>query len=200
MNPRHLGDCLDYYKRWFLHDLLGLVDVAAIPMFSGEWLDADKALYERMVGVTIIQHNDVPNRRDRLDYFLPATIPANAQKDIFLDPDTGFRIVTARPQRRQYSEYLFAEEVDVLLQTGSERLAIIYDQSISHGSELESATLKLRELGHLGLHAFAYCAQVAMIAVSRSPSRVEQITQTVRCNEQIPQDRFRSTTETRNVA
>ncbi len=196
MNSRYLGDCFDFYKHWFLHDLLGIAHVVAIPMFSSEWSAADCALYECLVGVTIIQECIVPNRRDRADYFLAAAAPAHVTKDVFLDPDTGFRVRPGLPARRRYDEYLFAAEVrDSLLPPDSTRLAVIYDQSVSRGSELESATQKLRVLRSLELYAFAYCAQVAMIGVSRNEPRVRDIVTSIRQRNNIPQDRFQAAHE-----
>lgn len=138
-------------------------------MFTDNWTAADWSLYERLLGVEIIQNALVPNQSQRSDYFAAALTAQNATRDLFFDPDTGFRLRTVLPARCRFDEYLFATELQgVLLPPDSNRLAVIYDQSISRGSELESAQRKLSELEQMGLFAFAYCAQVAMIGVSSS--------------------------------
>lgn len=201
MNYRHLGDCLDYYKRWFLRELLGFSQTAAFPMFTDDWRDDDKSIYERLIGVRIIQHEMAPDTRERVNYFRPATTAPHSDADIFLDPDTGFRLPGRLPQGRRAQEYIFSDDLSTLLaRPDSTRLIVIYDQSISRGSELDSAELKLRALFDLGYHAFAYCAQVAMLCVSRSSLRVGQAMNAIRNADYLPQDRILATHELTNVA
>src|SRR5687767_13925854 len=60
----------------------------------------------------------------------------------------------------------------VLLRGG---VAVIYDQSIARGSELESATAKLQSLRSMEFWGFAYAAQVAMVIVSRDRERIVKL-------------------------
>jgi hypothetical protein len=49
---------------------------------------------------------------------------------------------------------------------------VVYDQSISRCSAVESVERKLQTLAGLGLSAFAYCTQVAMVVIYRDQSRL----------------------------
>ena len=37
MKPEYLGDCLDFYRRWFLEEFFTGEQLAAIPMLTAEW-------------------------------------------------------------------------------------------------------------------------------------------------------------------
>jgi hypothetical protein len=153
MKPDYLGDCLDFYKRWFLGEFFPREQLDAIPMLTEGWpTPADKALYSSLLGVRVIQDAIVPNVADRSTYFQVANQAGSEAKDIFFDPDTGLRL-GRRPNRRRFDEYLFGHELlEFILPVGSSRVAVVYDQSIARGTEVESAELKLQALRtNLGL-------------------------------------------------
>jgi len=66
MKPEYLGDCLDFYKRWFLAEFFPRERLAAIPMLTEPWTSSsDPAIYAALVGVEVIQEELVPNQADR---------------------------------------------------------------------------------------------------------------------------------------
>jgi len=191
MKREYLGDCSDFYKRWFLAESFPGTQLGAIPMLTDEWDDNDADLYSRLLGVEVIQRETLPNRcpQDpvRVEYFQVAL--NDLSRDIFLDPDTGLRIGDP-PRRRRFDEYLFASELsEILCPRESRRVAIIYDQSIARGNEVGYMQQKVSDLYELGLFALAYCAQVAMVAVSRCDERIHQLHQAVTQLAYLPGDR-----------
>jgi len=191
MKPDYLGDCLDFYKRWFLAEFFPHERLDAVPMITETWpSSADRAMYSELVGVQIIQDAIVPNAAERSAYFDVLARQGHETKDIFLDPDTGLRL-GSRPKRRRFDEYLFGHELlEFILPIGSKRVAVIYDQSIARGSDAEEyGQIKMHGLRDMGLSAFAYCAQVAMVVVSRDNDRVNALHQHVKGLVHLPKDR-----------
>jgi hypothetical protein len=191
MKPGYLGDCLDFYKRWFLAEFFPRERLDAVPMLTEPWPSpVDKALYSALVGVQVIQDAIVPNAAERSAYFQVLGQSGHEAKDVFLDPDTGLRL-GPRPRRRRFDEYHFGHELpEFILPIGSKRVAVIYDQSIARGSEAEEyADLKMQVLRGMGLSAFAYCAQVAMVVVSRDTGRINTLHQHAQGLAHLPQDR-----------
>lgn len=192
MKPGYLGDCLDFYKRWFLAEFFPRENLDAVPMLTEPWPSpADRALYSALVGVQIIQDTIVPNTAERSGYFQVLGHSGHEGRDVFLDPDTGLRL-GPRPKRRRFDEYLFGRELlEFILPIGSSRVAVVYDQSIARGSEAEEyAVLKMQVLRGMGLSAFAYCAQVAMVVVSRDSARITALHQHAQGLPHLPQDRI----------
>ena len=64
-------------------------------------------------------------------------------------------------------------------------------RSIARGGEVESAERKLQELHERGLCALAYCAQAAMVVVSRDRERVEDLYRRALAMGYLPRDRVR---------
>lgn len=176
MKPKYLGDCLDFYKRWFLREFFPGRRLAALPMLTEPWGNAnDAAVYGALLGVDVIQDQVLPNVKERLGYFDTAMHPDNSTRDLFLDPDTGLKI-GKRPKDKRYDEYLFDQELtDYLLPVDSGRVAVIYDQSLARGSEVKSTSAKLHSLGSMKLWGLAYAAQAAMVIVSRDRERISMI-------------------------
>jgi hypothetical protein len=174
MKPKYLGDCLDFYKRWFLKEFFPNERLLGVPMLTESWNDdAQAQLYSALIGVDVVQREIIPNRRDRSDYFQALADGGIIARNVFLDPDTGLR-VGCRPKGRRFDEYLFDHELNHILQD-SDRVAVIYDHSIARGAEVEFAEQKLRALCAKNYSAFAYCAQVAMVVVSRSRNKISAI-------------------------
>jgi hypothetical protein len=191
VKPGYLGDCPDFYKRWFLAEFFPGERLDAVPMLTEPWPSpADRELYSALVGVQVIQDAIVPNAAERSAYFHVIVQSGHEAKDLFLDPDTGLRL-GPRPRRRRFDEYLFGHELlEFILPIGSNRVAVVYDHSIARGSEPEEyAELKMQPLHDMGLSAFAYCAQVAMLVVSRNNGRIIGLHQHAQSLAHIPQDR-----------
>jgi len=172
MERNYLGDALDYYKRWFLQEACKdlLRELRVIPMSAQELGQDDRRTYAALLGVpleSLILTNAVPNCRHRNGYFIPAR--EHPRSDFFADPNTGLRLGN-KPQRRSYSDYLFDHDVRLLLPEHSDRLLVVYDQSISRGCEIECVLSKITMLRKEFL-AVAYCAQAAMLVLGRPEAR-----------------------------
>lgn len=192
MKPRYLGDCLDFYKRWFLAEFFPQTRLLAVPMLTEPWTEhGDADVYSELLKIEIIQPDLVPNCEARDRYFQPLRLDAHRDRDVFFDPDTGLR-VGSRPSRRRFDEYVFAHEIqDQVLPESSSRVVVVYDQSISRGSEVESAGDKIRALLGLKLYALAYCAQAAMVVISRNRTRIEALYERAIRLPHLPADRVR---------
>jgi hypothetical protein len=177
MNPEFLGDSYDFYKRWFLDEFFPYMQLDAVPMLTGKgFTRKDKMLYQSLVGVRVIQDALVPRKTDRPGYFRVACQSEYASIDIFFDPDTGLRLGGDPPSGRPRNKYLFDSELASVLPDGSNRVAVVYDQSLTNGKLVESARQKLQSLRrNYNLAAFAYCAHVAMVVVSRNVKRVKAL-------------------------
>jgi hypothetical protein len=140
-------------------------------MFTEDWIPEEIDLYASILGVSRenVIDRPVPNQKERTEYF------SQVESDAFVDPDTGLRILHERPakgrreQRPEWSDYLFYPELRSLLPDGSDRLVVVYDQSVGRGSEREHVEVKL-----LALKPFlsvAYAAQAGMFVVGRESSK-----------------------------
>ena len=188
MEHEYLGDALDYYKRWFLKEACAkqLVDLKALPM-SLEGFGDNMTKYAALLGMAegdVILREPVPNQRDRKKYFAFANDFPNS--DLFADPNTGFYIGRKSP----YANYLFGRDADVLLPAGTNRVLVVYDQSISRGSEIGSAVGKITTLKPRFL-ALAYCAQAAMLILARQDAldRMESIRDQLQQLDYVRHDR-----------
>ncbi|HEX4054681.1 MAG TPA: hypothetical protein VHX86_10490 [Tepidisphaeraceae bacterium] len=177
MKKRYLGDVLDFYKRWFLREACSsaLSELRVLPMFTEAWLPEEIDVYASILGVSRgdIRSQSVPNQRDRGDYFTLGSA------DVFIDPDTGLRILHERPskgrrdQRPQWSEFLFLPELRHLLLEHSDRIVVVYDQSIGRGSEREHVETKLRSMApYLSV---AYAAQAGMFALGQEAAKARLV-------------------------
>jgi hypothetical protein len=181
MNVKHLGDALDSWKGWLLHQLgPQLRPVYVVPMFTDErpWPAECLALYARIlrvqpghIGLASRTFNDA----DRGDYFERAAHGVPNGMDVFIDPDNG---PWTRNVRRKRDKYVRASEVGRLLQDDAERVALVYRHE-SRSCTLESLLAYVTNFVS-GMAADAYgvglhCGVTTMIAVSRSDKRIADL-------------------------
>jgi hypothetical protein len=145
-------------------------------MFTGGWSAEDVRTYAAILGVSpddIAAGSPVPNDRNREHYF--SCVPRDLQADVFVDPDTGMRVLHERPEkgnrarRPQWSDYFFVPELQYVLPRDCDRIVAVYDQSLSRGSEREAVQTKL--LSVAPLLGLAYVAQAAMFVIGRDNAR-----------------------------
>jgi hypothetical protein len=177
VKKRYLGDVFDFYKRWFLREacLPVVSGLQVLPMFTEDWLLTDIDIYAAILGVSRndVRSQSVPNQKERAEYF------SQLRDDTFIDPDTGLRILHERPprgrreQRPKWSDFLFLPELRHLLPENSDRIVIVYDQSIGRGSEREHVEIKLRSIRpYLSI---AYAAQAGMFVLGQEASKVRLV-------------------------
>jgi hypothetical protein len=145
-------------------------------MYTDFWQKKQKLFYANLIEVEVVQCEQVPTWRRRQQFFQKSNSRELAKRDIFLDPDTGISI-KRRGNRRK--KYVFGEEIlDNFLSRRSKRAIVIYDHSLDHGVETKAEVKrKIRALRkkNRDLYAFAYCAQVAIVVLSRSPTRIKEL-------------------------
>ncbi len=195
MKPGYLGDCPDFYKRWFLTEFFPGEQLVAVPMVTESWGPMRTSdTYSKLLGVKVIQEalfpNLPPDAAQRAEYLRPAIAGEFASRDVFLDPDTGLCLDRRPPGDGRYDAYVFASELQRLLPAGSLRAAIVYDHSISRNESLAYARRKVERMRELDLFAFAYCAQVAMVVISRQEARIAGLYDSASRLAYLPQDRL----------
>lgn len=163
MNPEHRGDAKDLAKRGFL-DLVrrsGLAQALRIvPMFTGDFTKKDVHFYLSLLGFNredlVCKGRFGGSKEDRLAYFKVANRKAHLASDIFLDPDRG--LVRGSQRTILDVEVVTFIEVERLLPEGSQRVVLIYDESVSRSGRRQGMDEKLEQLAASAarLAAFAY--------------------------------------------
>jgi hypothetical protein len=197
MKSKMLGDSLDLYKRWFLKELLDMENVPTVLMRTGDWSEPDTRAYEALLPLKIVQAdlvpNDSPTSQNRKEYFERVKRTVDRGRDLFVDPNTGFRTESNLPEGRQYQEYFFLSELEFLLtDESSGRMVVFYDHSLSKSTPIEAAVNKLRSLPEKQIHWFAYCGQAAMIVASRQKRRVVQVADQAKKLPYLPSIRIKT--------
>src|SRR4051794_22229726 len=163
MNPRHHGDTKDLAKRGFLDLVRGSGWSRALrilPMFTGEFKGADIDAYLSLLGFArqdLISEEKVgTEKEERLAYFEKASKGENLASDLFLDPDRG--VVGQLKRKSRDPEVVTFEEVEGLLPKVTQRVLLIYDESVSRAGRRHGMEIKLEQLmaSSARLNAFAY--------------------------------------------
>ena len=178
MNLDYLGDALDHWKGSLIEHLQTaklLRDFAVDAMASDaeDWQQSDWTLFARLLRVNnsqVITHNRLLTI-DRPSYFAEIT----HQGDLFLDPDTGIKTGSVS----NLSQYLLPDEMHDLLGRKHERIVAVYQhiraQNPRHRLQNVVSALRLPD------RPFSCCSYesstVAMLFLSRNPSRVDGIYQ-----------------------
>jgi hypothetical protein len=185
MNAKHLGDSYDIVKQALLRALSGLGDWEAHPMLTAPFDEAQAASFSRLIGVELLSLEVLEQASDRKAYFAPA---AASGKHVFLDPDTGLRLLAGRD--RKCPAYLFGPELVEIAGRPAKRLTLVYDQCLARGSESAGLQTKLEWLMQQGLSGLAYQSHAAFILVTPDPVLLTRARDTLLCIGRIPEHRL----------
>jgi hypothetical protein len=186
MRMRFFGDSYDIVKQSLLRWLHGFGEWSVHPMFT-EVAPADKvSVFESFLDAHVVSTETLTLNTDRLAYFERASSCGH----LFLDPDTGLRMLPTRGVRAP--EYLFASEVLRLSERRPNSLTLVFDQSVGRGSEQLHLENKLRGLREHGVFGTAYLSHACFVLVGRDRALVERARAQVIAQSRLPEDRFLS--------
>ncbi len=186
-----LGDSYDIVKQSLLRWLGTFGEWKVHPMFTDEEIPDDKVKeFERLLGTKVISRERLKSDSDRLAYFSCAT----GCDCLFLDPDKGLNM---KPTGRS-PKHLYSNELTRLVQQRNERsLTMVFDQSVSYGSEEDRKSCieqKLKLLNSQGISTFAYWSSHAcFIVAGRDYLQVDRAHALALAESRLPEYRFLST-------
>src|SRR5438552_3690504 len=127
MRMRYFGDSYDIVKQSLLRWLRSFGEWSVHPMFTEPIKPSDVAALEALLGAKVASTEVLTLDTDRVAYFSCASSCGH----LFLDPDTGLRMLSTRGVRAP--EYLFASELVRLSEQRSGSLTVVFDQSVGRG-------------------------------------------------------------------
>jgi hypothetical protein len=144
MRIRYFGDSYDIVKQSLLRWLRTFGEWSVHPMFTEIVSQTDAAALEMLLDAKIVSTEVLTLDTNRSVYLASGASCGH----LFLDPDTGLRM---RPTRGAHApQYLFAAELQRLVEQRPDSLTVVFDQSVGRGSErmhLEAKLQKLRDKG-----------------------------------------------------
>ena len=132
MHHEKFGDSYDIVKRCLLEWLSPCGTWALHPMFSEDCPPSFVKEYTAFLGVPIVTTAPVPGSAERNAYFR-RIVTWNATDHLFLDPDTGLALSRNKNSRR----HVTVEELHAIAKGRAGNLTLVFDQSLTHGSEEE---------------------------------------------------------------
>jgi hypothetical protein len=186
MRASYLGDSYDIVKQSLLRWLRNFGPWSVHPMFTETVSGTDISALESLLDAHVVSMEVLTLDTDRSAYFSCASSCGH----LFLDPNTGLRMRSTRGVRAP--EYLFAPELQQLAEQRPNSLTVVFDQSVSRGSERVHLDIKLRKLHHFGLYGFAYASHACFVVVGRDRSLVERARAQVIAESKLPEHRILS--------
>lgn len=184
MHISYFGDSYDIVKQSLIRWLAPFGPWSVHPMFTEETDLARVCAFERFLGATVLSNAPLTAKADRLKYFDCALTCGN----LFLDPDTGLKLVKVSGTRG--AKFLFASELLLLIQKRPGFLTIVFDQSHPRGKAVESLNEKLRYLSNQGVSAFAYTSHACFILAGSNSGLVERARDHLLAESRLPKNRF----------
>ena len=167
MRIQFFGDSYDVVKRFLLRSVAPEAEWAAFPMFSHGVTPEELKAFEAFLGVQVVSPAPLSATTDRAQH-----LAARAKhRHIYLDPDTGIKLISSN-NRADSAKYIFAPELVSLCQENPERLLLVFDQSVPHGTK-QTAKAMEKKLAHFrdaGIHGFAYLSHACFVVLSASKS------------------------------
>jgi hypothetical protein len=168
MRMRYFGDSYDIVKQSLLRWLRPLGEWSVHPMFTEPVSSGDVAALESLLGAKVVSTDVLTVDTDRLAYFSCASSCGH----LFLDPDTGLRMLSTRGVRAP--EYIFASELVRLCEERPGSLTLVFDQSVGRGSEHLHLEGKIRELRRHRVFGSAYVSHACFVIAGQDRALVER--------------------------
>lgn len=188
MHHDKFGDSYDIVKRSLLEWLSPCGTWAAHPMFSEDCPPAFVKEYAAFLGLPMVTAAPVPASAGRNAYFL-RLIAWNATDHLFLDPDTGLALSGSGNSRR----HVTVEELLAIAEGRAGKLTLVFDQSLTRGSEEErraQALAKLIWLDEHGVSGLTYSSHANFILVSTDKQVLNEAKHTLLRASLLPIRRF----------
>lgn len=155
MNQKYLGDSFDIVKRFWADRLVTVAPLLAHPLF----IPADiRGAFTGMVGMPVLEGES-----------------ASTKFGLFMDPDTGIPLPTARTRSVTVAHCpvsFIVEEFGRL----RPRYVVCFDRSYARGSDAKlQRVLKLKELRRHGLRAFYYVSHAPFLFIARDDETLGQL-------------------------
>jgi hypothetical protein len=162
MNPKYRGDAKDLFKRGFLSLVRSFSLIRGpkvLPLFTGEFQAPDVAAYLGLLGITdsaVVSQARFFPRQGRREHIEAACAAEHLNDDLFLDPDRG--LVAGLRSDTSDREVITFDEAAALLPAETDRILMIYDESVNMADREKATGEKLDALQAepLKLCAFAY--------------------------------------------
>jgi hypothetical protein len=160
MNPKYRGDAKDLFKRGFLSLVRSFSIVRGpkvLPLFTGEFQPPDVAAYLELLGIAesdIVSQARFFPRQGRRQYIDVALTTDHVGDDLFLDPDRG--LVAGLRGDTSDREVVTFEEAATLLRAQTDRVLMIYDESVNMADREKATGEKLDALQAEPLRMFAF--------------------------------------------
>jgi len=193
MNLKHFGDSYDIVKKSLLEWLSVFGPWAAHPMFTHAVTDADAASFSRFLGVGLVSTEVLDRVCDRRAYLAAC----GDCRSIFLDPDTGVRLGSAKGIRS--TEFIFGDELVKIASARPQGLVLTFDQSLARGSEPKQVQAKLDYFLASGVDGFAYISHASFLVLGQSGALVREARDRVLAASGLPTSRIVTATPPSNT-
>jgi hypothetical protein len=185
MKLRFLGDSYDVVKHSLLRWLIPLGRWSTHPMFTERFTYEQKKVCQSLLGTRLLSSEVLALGVDRREYLAPAI---DGDGHVFLDPDTGIRI---KPTKGNKSPaYVFGPELEEIAGASSERLVLVFDQSLARGKERQGLEIKLSYFAEKGIHGFAYISHACFVLLGRDSGAVTKALKTLKNESNLPESRL----------
>jgi hypothetical protein len=187
MHMQYFGDSYDIVKQSLLRWLGQFGDWSVHPMLTGQATTQQIEAFERFLGARMISTEVLTTDTNRESYLACATKCGN----LFLDPDTGFRL-RETGLRAPKAKYLFAHEFVRLSELRPKALTLVFDQSLPKGKERASMEHKLTEVRSRRVCCFAYISHACFILGGCDVTLVRRAFDCIKTESRLPEARFLS--------
>ena len=185
MKPSYLGDSYDIVKQSLLRWLRNLGDWATHPMFTEPVSPQQADDFKLLIGTPLLSVDQLTNDTNRSTYLAPAS---DCDKHVFLDPDTGIQLKPTRGKKAPF--YIFRPELIDIVKARSNRLVMVFDQSLARGSERQQLQKKLQAFSTQGINSVAYVSHACFVILGNEKSLVESALNMIYQESRLPCSRF----------
>ena len=184
MRIRYFGDSYDIVKQSLFRWLRHFGDWSVHPMFTEPVSSEEATAYAAFLDAEVVSTDVLTTDINRPSYFSCV----EACENLFLDPDTGLRLRDTRSTRAP--AYLFANELMEFARSRPNALTIVFDQSVTRGSERLDVERKLRHLHQHEVFSFAYISHACFTVVGQDRHLVDRALERLISESRLPADRL----------
>jgi len=185
MKPSYLGDSYDIVKQSLLRWLGIMGTWATHPMFTEPVSPQQADDFAHLIGTRLLSMDQLTDDTNRSTYLAPAS---ECDEHVFLDPDTGIRLKPTLGKKSPF--YIFGPELIEIVQARSNRLVMVFDQSLARGSERQQLQKKLQAFSTQGIHSVAYVSHACFVVLGSDNSLIESALRLIYDESRLPHSRF----------